>query len=55
MKTSVPGGFETAPGREFGSRYRPIVHDGPPDPKLIERLRDDFAVLSTARIVSPEG
>ena len=50
----VLGEFEIVPGQAYVSRYRLIVHDGRPDPKLIERLWDDYTDPPLARIV-PEG
>ena len=47
----VLGEFEIVPGREYVSRYRLIAHDGPPDPKLIERIWDDYADPPRVRIV----
>jgi hypothetical protein len=48
----VLGEFELEPGKPYVSRYRLIVHDGPPDPKVIERLWDDYADPPRVRIVS---
>jgi hypothetical protein len=48
----VLGEFEIAPGNSYVSRYRLILHDGPPDPKLIEQLWDDYADPSRVRIIS---
>jgi hypothetical protein len=48
------GDFEIVPGRPYTSRYRLIVHDGRPEPKVIGRLRDDFADPPAVRIV-PAG
>jgi hypothetical protein len=39
----VLGEFAIEPGKPYVSRYRIIVHDGPPDPKLLDRLWDDYA------------
>ena len=50
----VLGEFEIVPGQIYASRYRLIAHDGPPDPKLIERIWDDYADPPKVRIV-PEG
>jgi Family of unknown function (DUF6807) len=50
----VLGDFEIAPGQTYTSRYRLIVHDGRPDPALIERLWNDFADPPTVRIVEPD-
>ena len=50
----VVGAFEIAPGQVYTSRYRLVVHDGRPDPAVIERLYADFADPPTARIVAVE-
>jgi hypothetical protein len=50
----VLGEFEIVPGEPYTSRYRLIVHDGPPDPAVIERLWDDYADPPVVRIV-PRG
>ncbi len=47
----VLGEFQIVPGQKYVSRYRLIVHDGRPDPALIERLWDDYADPPRARIV----
>ena len=39
----VEEGFEIKPGEPYVSRYRYIVHDGEPDPKLLDRLWNDYA------------
>lgn len=39
----VLGAFEIAPGTPYVSRYRIVAHDGPPDPKLLDRLWADYA------------
>jgi hypothetical protein len=33
------------------SRYRIVVHDGPPDPKLLDRVWDDFADPPLVRVL----
>ena len=50
----VLGEFEITPGRPYVSRYRLIVHDGPPDPKVIDRLWDDYADPPRVRAVAGE-
>jgi hypothetical protein len=40
---SQMGRFEIEPGEKFVLRYRYVVADGPPDPKLLERLWNDYA------------
>jgi hypothetical protein len=47
----VLGEFEIAPGQTYTSRYRVVIHEGRPDPALIERLWNDFADPPTVRIV----
>jgi Family of unknown function (DUF6807) len=37
------GGMEIAPGKPYVSRYRFVVHDGRPNPALLERLWNDYA------------
>lgn len=37
------GDMEITPGKPYVSRYRFVVHDGPPDKALIERLWNDYA------------
>lgn len=39
----VEEGFQIKPGEPYVSRYRYIVHDGKPDPKLLDRLWNDYA------------
>jgi hypothetical protein len=39
----VLGEFTIKPGTPYVSRYRIVAHDGPPDPKLLDRLWDDYA------------
>ena len=46
------GAFEIVPGQSYVSRYRLIAHDGPPDPKLIDRIWDDYADPPKVRIVA---
>ena len=40
---SQMGRFEIEPGKKFVLRYRYVVSDGPPDPKLLDRLWNDYA------------
>ena len=40
---SQMGRFEIEPGKKFVLQYRYVVSDGPPDPKLLERLWNDYA------------
>ena len=40
---SQAGRFEIEPGKKFVMRYRYVVADGPPDPKLLDRLWNDYA------------
>jgi hypothetical protein len=51
----VLGEFDLDPGKPYVSRYRLIVHDGPPDPKVIERLWDDYADPPRVQIISDGG
>ena len=37
------GQFQIEPGKKFVMRYRYVVSDGPPDPKLLDRLWNDYA------------
>jgi hypothetical protein len=37
------GRWEITPGTRYVSRYRFVVHDGPPDPKELDRLWNDYA------------
>jgi hypothetical protein len=37
------GRFQIDPGKKFVLRYRYVVSDGPPNPKLLERLWNDYA------------
>jgi hypothetical protein len=37
------GRWEIAPGTPYVTRYRLVVHDGPPDPKELDRLWNDYA------------
>ena len=47
----VLGEFSSEPGKPYVSRYRIVAHDGPPDPKLLDRLWDDYADPPRARVV----
>jgi hypothetical protein len=44
------GRFQIDPGKKFVLRYRYVVSDGPPDPKLLERLWNDYANPPVARV-----
>jgi hypothetical protein len=48
----VLGEFPIAPGRPYTSRYRLVVHDGPPDRESVELHWRDFAEPPSVRIVS---
>ncbi len=48
----VLGDFAIDPGKPYISRYRIIVHDGPPDPRLLDRLWDDYADPPRVRVVA---
>lgn len=37
------GDMEIVPGKKYVSRYRFVVHDGPPNKEVIDRLWDDYA------------
>ena len=37
------GGMAITPGKPYVSRYRLVVHDGPPDKALLDRLWNDYA------------
>ena len=37
------GDMEITPGKPYVSRYRFVVHDGPPDKEVIERIWNDYA------------
>jgi hypothetical protein len=37
------GDMEITPGKPYVSRYRFVVHDGPPDKEVLERLWNDYA------------
>ena len=47
---SQMGRFQIDPGKKFVLRYRYVVSDGPPDPKLLERLWNDYANPPVARV-----
>ena len=44
--------FDIVPGRPYVSHYRFVVHDGPPDPKTIQRLWHDYAEPPVVRVVT---
>ena len=46
----VEEGFEIKPGEPYVSRYRYIVHDGKPDPELLDRLWNDYANPPKVRV-----
>lgn len=48
----VLGAFEIAPDRPYVSRYRLVVHDGPPDAAAIDRLWRDYARPPRVRVVA---
>lgn len=45
------GDMSISPGKPYVSRYRFIVHDGPPDKKELERLWNDFAHPPSVAVV----
>jgi hypothetical protein len=48
------GGMEIKPGEPYVSRYRFVIHDGPPDRAELDRLWNDYAHPPVARLkVSP--
>jgi hypothetical protein len=47
----VLGEFVIEPGKPYVSRYRIVAHDGPPDPKLIDRLWDDYTDPPRVKVV----
>ncbi len=47
----VLGEFAIEPGKPYVSRYRIVAHDGPPDPKLLDRLWDDYADPPSVRVI----
>ncbi|MFB6273444.1 MAG: hypothetical protein ABEL51_11175, partial [Salinibacter sp.] len=50
------GRWRIAPGQPYTARYRFITIDGPPDPKVFNRLWNDFAYPPTVTVdTSPEG
>jgi hypothetical protein len=46
----VVDAFEIAPGRPYLSRYRFVVHDGPPDRNTLERFGNDYSRPPQVRI-----
>ncbi len=46
----VVGGFTIEPGQTYTSRYRLVLHDGPPDSALLERLWHDYAEPVEVRV-----
>jgi len=49
---SVLGSFTLEPRRPYVSRYRLVLHDGPPDADVLERLFSDFAEPPAVRVVN---
>jgi hypothetical protein len=47
------GNMEIAPGKPYVSRYRFVVHDGPPDKDLIERLWREYADPPEVELLPP--
>ena len=47
----VVGSFRIEPGHSYISRYRLVLHDGPPDPKALDALWQDYAEPPVARLV----
>ena len=47
----VLGEFTIDPGKPYVSRYRIVAHDGPPDPRLLDRLWDDYADPPRVKVV----
>ncbi|MFO0911286.1 MAG: PmoA family protein [Isosphaeraceae bacterium] len=50
----VEGEFRIEPGSTYVSRYRLILHDGPPEVAAIERLYDDYRDPPTVRLLAKE-
>lgn len=48
------GSFTIEPGKPYVSRYRFCVHEGKPDQKAIEQLRQDYAHPVNVRVVPSE-
>ena len=46
------GRFQIDPGKKFVLRYRYVVSDGPPDPKLLDRLWNDYANPPTVSVAA---
>jgi hypothetical protein len=46
------GDMEIKPGQDYVSRYRFVVHDGPPDRAELDRLWNDFAHPPGVKIVA---
>jgi hypothetical protein len=47
------GDMEIAPGQTYVARYRFVVHDGPPNKELIDRLWNDYAHPPGAKLGNP--
>jgi hypothetical protein len=50
----VVEGFRIVPGTPYISQYRLVLHDGKPDPKLLDRLWHDYAEPPAARVVKSD-
>jgi len=44
------GDMEIAPGKPYVSRYRFVIHDGPPDKEVLNRIWNDYAHPPEVRI-----
>lgn len=44
------GDWEISPGKSYVSRYRFVVHDGPPDKAELDRLWNDYAHPPTVKV-----
>jgi hypothetical protein len=44
------GDMEIAPGKKYVSRYRFVVHDGPPNKEVIDRLWNDYAYPPVVKV-----
>jgi len=47
----VAGPFRIEPGQRYRSRYRVIVHDGPPDAARNNRIWNDYAYPPAVRVI----
>ena len=50
----VEEGFQIKPGEPYVSRFRYIVHDGEPDPELLDRLWNDYANPPKATVIEAD-